>query len=45
MPYVGVKLSDVDASARATIGGITYDLGDTESDKIFGVFVGCSIFS
>lgn len=43
IPYMGVKYSDVDASAKATIGGATYDLGSTGGDKVVGVFIGCSI--
>lgn len=43
IPYAGVKYSDVDTSAEATVSGTTYDLGSTDSESKVGVFVGCSI--
>lgn len=43
IPYVGIKYSDVDASAKVIISGTTYDAGSTDSENKFGMFVGCSI--
>lgn len=43
IPYVGVKYSDVKASAKAIVSGSTYDLGSTDSKHKVGVFAGCSI--
>jgi opacity protein-like surface antigen len=42
-PYLGIKYSDVVASAKVTISGTTYDLDDTDSDKNFGIFIGTLI--
>ena len=38
--YLGIKYSDVQASARATAGGTVYDLARTQSDDNVGVFIG-----
>jgi len=42
IPYAGVKYSDLSASAKATIGGTTYDLGSASSDNKIGLFIGLS---
>ena len=41
LPYGGIKLSDVEASMKATIGGTTYTTDDADSENIFGIFIGC----
>ena len=43
VPYAGIKYSDVEASAKFTAGGTTYDYGSTNSEEIFGIFAGCSV--
>ena len=43
IPYVGVKYSDVKASAKATVSGTTYDFGSVRSEGKVGPFIGVSI--
>ena len=43
IPYGGIKFSGVEASAKATYSGTTYDLGSADADKVVGLFVGCAI--
>lgn len=43
IPYAGVVYSDVNASAKATINGTTYDPDSVSSENTFGPFVGISI--
>lgn len=43
IPYAGIKFSGVEASAKATYSGTTYDLGSADADKVVGLFVGCAI--
>jgi len=42
-PYAGIRYSDVEASGKVTITGTDYDLGSTNADKTFGLFVGTRI--
>ena len=44
IPYIGMKYSDLDFSAKTTVSGDTYELS-SDSDKEIGVFLGCSIAS
>lgn len=41
VPYGGIKYNDVETSVKATISGTTYKTDDTNSDGVFGIFVGC----
>ncbi len=43
IPYLGVKYSDVKASAQATVSGTKYDSGSVSSNGKVGPFVGVSI--
>jgi len=43
IPYFGVSYSDVKAKARATAGGITYDLDTREAEENIGPFCGLTI--
>jgi hypothetical protein len=42
-PYIGLKYSDVEASAKVTIEGIVYDTGNLDAGENIGAFVGCSL--
>jgi len=44
IPYIGMKYSDLDFSAKTTVSGTTYELS-SDSDKEIGTFLGCSIAS
>lgn len=43
IPYLGVKYSDVRASAQATVSGDAYDSGSVSSEGKVGPFIGVSI--
>lgn len=43
IPYLGVKYSDIKASAQATVSGTTYNSGSVSSKGKVGPFVGVSI--